>query len=95
MIALEYSLPFSNLSGEPNLHLLSIQRKEMKFPWMIFGWAVTSVACMKKNSMMVLMKVSVEENDVQVTFLHPINPSVYLLWPAIDVKCLVPVSPII
>ena len=41
------------------------------------------------------MKVSVEENDVQVTFLHPINPSVYLLWPAIDVKCLVPVSPII
>ena len=56
VIALEYSLPFSNLSGEPNLHPLSIQRKEMKFPWMIFGWAVASVACMKKNSMMVLMK---------------------------------------
>ena len=40
-------------------------------------------------------EVSVEENDVLVKFLHPINPSVYLLWPAIDVKCMVPVSPIL
>ena len=32
-------------------------------------------------------EVSVEENDVLVKFLHPIDPSVYLHWPAIDVKC--------
>ena len=55
MIALEYSLSFSNLSLEPSLHPVSIQRKEMKFPLM-FGWAVMSVACMKKDGMMVLMK---------------------------------------
>ena len=56
VIALEYSLSFSNLAGEPSLHSVSIQRKEMKFPLMIFGWAVMSVACMKKNGIMVLMK---------------------------------------
>ena len=56
VIALEYSLSFSNLSGEPSLHPVSIQRKEMKFPLMMFGWAVMSVASMKKNGMMVLMK---------------------------------------
>ena len=33
-------------------------------------------------------EVSFEENDVLVKFLHPIDPSVYLLhWPAIDIKC--------
>ena len=37
-------------------------------------------------------EVSVEENDVLVKFLHPIDPSVYLHWPAIDVKCWVPVN---
>ena len=51
VIALEYSL-----SEKPSLHSVSIQRKEMKFPLMIFGWAVMSVACMKKNGMIVLMK---------------------------------------
>ena len=56
VIALEYSLSFSNLSGEPSLHTVSIQRKEMKFPLMIFRWAVMSVACNKKNGMMVLVK---------------------------------------
>ena len=30
--------------------------------------------------------VSVEENDVMMKFLHPIDPSVYLHWPAFDVK---------
>ena len=54
VIALEHSM--SNLSGEPSLHPVSIQIKEMKFPLMIFGWAVMSVACMKKNGMIVLMK---------------------------------------
>ena len=55
MIALEYTLSFSNLLGEPSLHPV-FQRKEMKFPLMMFGWAVMSVVCMKKNGMIVLMK---------------------------------------
>ena len=37
-------------------------------------------------------EVSVEENNVLVKFLHAIDPSVYLHWPAIDVKCYVPVN---
>ena len=37
-------------------------------------------------------EVSVEENDVLVKFLHPIDPSVYLHWPAINVKCWLPVN---
>ena len=56
LIALEYSLSFPNLLGEPSLNPVSIQRKEMKFPLMIFGWTVMSFACMKENGMMVLMK---------------------------------------
>ena len=48
VIALEYSLSFSKLSGEPSLYPVSIQGKEMKFPLMMFGWAVISVARMKK-----------------------------------------------
>ena len=42
VIALEYSLSFSNLSGEPSLHPVSIQRKEIKFP-LISGWAAMSI----------------------------------------------------
>ena len=37
-------------------------------------------------------KVSVEENDVLMKFLHPFDPSVYLHWPATEVKCWVPVN---
>ena len=37
-------------------------------------------------------EVSVEENNVVVKFLHPIDPSVYLHWSAIKVKCWVPVN---
>ena len=37
-------------------------------------------------------EVSVEENDVLVKFLQPIDLSVYLHWPAIDIKCWVPVK---
>ena len=40
-------------------------------------------------------KVSVEENDVLVKFLYPINPSLYFHWPAINVKCWVPVNHIL
>ena len=39
--------------------------------------------------------VSVEENDVLLKFLHPIDPSVYLHWPSIDDKCWVPVNHVI
>ena len=56
VIALEYSFSFSNLSGEPSLHPVSNLRKEMKFPLMMFGWLAMSVACKKKNGMIVLMK---------------------------------------
>ena len=93
VIALEYSLSFSKLSREPSLHPVSTQRKEMKFPLMMFGWAVMSVSRMKKKWYDgINEEVSVEENDVLVKFLHPIDPSVYLHWPAIDVKCWVPVN---
>ena len=37
-------------------------------------------------------EVSVEENYVLVKFFHPTDPSVYLHWPGIDVKCWVPVN---
>ena len=37
-------------------------------------------------------EVSVEENDVLVKFLHPIDPSVNLHWPAFDIKYWVPVN---
>ena len=86
VIALEYSLPFSNLSGEPSLHPVSIQRKEMKF-----GQSCHMPAW-KKWYDGINEEVSVEENNVLLKFLHPIDPSVYLHWPSIDAKCWVPVN---
>ena len=61
MIALEYSLPFSNLPREPSLLAVSTQIKEMKFPLVMFGWAVTSVTCMKKWYDCINEEVSVEK----------------------------------
>ena len=61
----------------------------------MFGWAVTSVARMKKWYDGIDAEVPVEENDVLVKFLHPIDPSAYLHWPAIDVKRWVPVNHIL
>ena len=86
VIVLEYNLWFSNLSGEPSLHPVSIQRNEMKVPLIMFGWAVMSVACIKKQWYDGINKVSVEENDVFLKFLDPIGPSVHLHWPATDGK---------
>ena len=37
-------------------------------------------------------EVSVEENDGLVKFLHPTDWSVYLHWPAFDVKYYMPVN---
>ena len=37
-------------------------------------------------------EVSAEENYILVRFFHPTDPSVYLHWPGIDVKCWVPVN---
>ena len=37
-------------------------------------------------------EVSVEENDVLMNFLNPIDLSVYLHWPATDVRCWVLVN---
>ena len=37
-------------------------------------------------------EVSVEENDVLLKFLHPVDPSVYLHCSSIDNKCWVPVN---
>ena len=31
-------------------------------------------------------KVSAEENDVLLKFLHPIDPSVHLPWPATEIN---------
>ena len=86
VIALEYSLSFSNLSGEPSLHPVSIQRKEIKFgqSFQLPVW--------KKWYDGINEKGSVEENDVLLKFLHPIDPSVYFHWPSTDVKCWVPVN---
>ena len=96
VIALEYSLSFSNLSGEPSLHPVSIQRKEMKFALMIFRWAVMSVTCMKKNGMIVLMKkFQLKKMMFWWSFLHPTDPSVHLHWPANDDKCCMPVHDIL
>ena len=67
----------------------------MKFPLVMFGWAVTPVACMKKWYDCINEEVSVEKNDVLVKFLHPTDPSIYLQWPAIDVKSWVPVNHIL
>ena len=49
-------LEFPSSSVEPSLHPVSIQRKEIKFPLIMFGLAVMSVVCMENNGMMVLMK---------------------------------------
>ena len=35
-------------------------------------------------------EVLVEENAVLVKLLHPIDPFVYLHWPAIDIQCWMP-----
>ena len=86
VIALEYSLSFSKLSGEPSLHPVSTQRKKMKFPLMMLGWQLCQLPVWKKWYDGINEEVSVGENDVLVKFLHPIDPSVYLHWPAIDVK---------
>ena len=37
----------------------------------------------------------VEKNDVLLKFLHPTDPSVYLHWPAVEIKCWVPISHIL
>ena len=54
----------------------------------MFGWALTSITCMKKKMVYdgINEEVSVEENDVMMKFLHLIDPSVYLHWPAFGVK---------
>ena len=49
VITLEHSLSFSNLSGGSSLHQVFIQRKDIKFPLIMFAGAVMSVACMKNN----------------------------------------------
>ena len=79
-------MSFSNLSGEPSLQPVSNQRKEMKFgqPCQLPLW--------KKWYDGINEEVSVEENDVLLEFLHPIDPSVYLHWSSIDIKCWVPVN---
>ena len=79
MIALEYSLSFSNLSGEPGLHPVSIQRKEngSSIEDILMG---NYVSCLYEKEWYddIAEEVSVEENDVLVKFWHPNGPSVYL-----------------
>ena len=54
-----------------------------------------SVALMKKWYDGINEEVSVKGNDVLVKFLHPIDSSLYLHWPAIDIKCWVPVNKVL
>ena len=92
VIALEYSLSFSNLSGEPRLHPVSIQRKEneISIDDVLMG---SYHSCLyEKEWYGIAEEVSVEENDALVKFLHPTGPSVYHQWPAIQNKCWVPVN---
>ena len=86
VIALEYSLSFLNLSGEPSLHPVSIKRKEMKF-LLMFGWTLSYQLPVWKRVVYdgINEEVLVEENDVLVTFLHSIDPLVYLHCSAIDI----------
>ena len=51
------------------------------------SWPWGSQIAVKKKF---LKEVLVEENDILLKFLHPIDPSVYLHWPATDAKCWVP-----
>ena len=54
------------------------------------------VSCLyEKEWYGIVEEVSVEENYVLVKFLHLIGPSVYLHWPAVADKCLVPVNHIL
>ena len=52
-------------------------------------WMDSYVICMYEREWYdgINEEVSVEENNVVVNFLHPIDPSVYLHWSAIKVKC--------
>ena len=97
MIALEYSLSFSNLLGEPSLHQSYTHLKkgnEISIDDVRMG---SYVSCLYEKEWYdgINEEVSVEENDVLVKFLHPTDPSVHLNWPAIDSKCWVPVNHIL
>ena len=94
VIALECNLSFSNLLGEPSLHPVSKQRNEWKFPLMMFEREVMSVVCLYEKARHdgINEEVSVEENDVLVQFLHPVDPSVHLHWPVIEGRSWVPVN---
>ena len=57
MTALEYRLSFSDLSGETSLHPISIQKEEIKFPLMMFGWAVMSVLIVMGSYVSIIVMV--------------------------------------
>ena len=82
MIALEYSLPFSNLSWEQSLHPVSIG---------------SYVSCLYEKRWYdgINEEVSVDKKDVLIKSLHPVDLSGYLNWPEIDIKCWVLVNHIL
>ena len=55
------------------------------------------VSCVSEKKMVwwYYRKVSVGENVVLVKFSHIIDPSIYLHWPAIGIKCWFPVNHIL
>ena len=77
VIALGYSLSFSNLSGETTLHAVSIQKKrnEISIDDIQMG---SYVSCLYEREGYdgLNEEVSVEENNVLVKFLHRTDPSV-------------------
>ena len=82
VIASEYDLSFSELSGEPSLYPFSVQRKGNEIS--IDDVPLASYfSCLyhKEWYIGIVEEVSVEENDVLVKFLHPNGPSVSFHWP--------------
>ena len=96
VIASEYGLSFSKLSGEPSLYPLSVQTKGNEISTDNIPEASYARCLYEKEWYFgMVQEVSVEKNDVLVKFLHPNGPSVYFHWPAIEDKCWVPVEHIL
>ena len=87
-------LSFSNLSRGAKLTISFHSKKRNKISIDDFHMG-SYVSCVYKKEWHGINEVSNGENVVPVKFLHPINLSVDLHWPAIEVKCHLPVNHIL
>ena len=87
VITSEYGLSLSNLSGEPSLYPLSVQRKgnEVSIDDIPVG---SYVNCLfeKEWYVGVVEEASAEENNVLVKLLHSNDPSVYFIGPQLRIN---------